>query len=175
MDLVQAMDRLYLFRILGEDGSAWKIAFQTESETEESREFETEATKDGNVKSVGAYEASHSLTSFMAKDDEYITKLKRVLRSSNPDKIEVWEIDRSGLDDETTTIKGEYSVDVLTSISTSAGAEGNVEVSIETEVEGAIIDGDVDVTPQLLEILRQITEEREFVQPMEDTGGGVEG
>ena len=76
------------------------------------------------------------------------------------------------------TIPGDYSTDVVTSFSKSAGADGNVEVSIETEVEGTIISGDVTVTPELLAILQKISEEQAFVQPIAEVdngGGGVEG
>lgn len=163
MDLVKAIDKVFLFRILGEEGDAWKIAFQTDAETDESRDYDSEPTKDGVVKSAGAYEASHSLSSFLAQGDEYINQIKELVRHANG-KLEVWEIDRSNLDEE--TIPGEYSVDVVTSVSSSAGPEGNVEISIETEVEGAIVSGDVNVDERLRAILRQINAEREFVQPM---------
>lgn len=45
-----------------------------------------------------------------------------------------------------------------------------MEISFDTEVEGTIVSGEVNVTPELLAILQLISEEQEFVQPMEDTG-----
>src|SRR5699024_678546 len=125
-EAVQAVDMIYLFRVLGEEGNAWKVAFQTDGETSESRDYDSEATKDGTQKSAGAYEASHSITSFLAKKDEYIKKLKQLVRNSSPGKLEVWAIDRSDLDG-AETLPGEYSVDVVTSVDTSSGADGNVE------------------------------------------------
>ena len=89
------------------------------------------------------------------------------MRKANPERLEVWEIDRSDVAEET-TIPGEYSTDVVTSVSTSAGSEGEVEVSFDTEVEGTIISGEVNVTPELLAILQLISEEQVFVQPMEE-------
>jgi TP901-1 family phage major tail protein len=164
MDTVQAINKVFLFRILGEEGDAWKVAFQQDAETEESREYDTEPTKDGNVKSAGQYEASHSLSSFLAKGDDKLPKLKKLVRDDNPGKLEVWEVDRTDINDET-TIGGDYSVDVVTTVSTSAGAEGKVEVSIDTEVEGTIVSGEIQVTPELKELLKMINHEREFVQP----------
>ena len=77
----------------------------------------------------------------------------------------MWEIDRSDIAD-ASTIPGDYSTDVVTSVATSAGSEGEVEVSFDTEVEGTIISGEVNVTPELLAILQLVSEEQEFVQPM---------
>lgn len=164
MDTVQAINKVFLFRILGEEGAAWKLAFQQDAETEESRDYDTEPTKDGNVKSAGQYEGSHSLSSFLAKGDEMLPKIKKLVRDENPGKLEVWSVDRTDIENDT-TIGGEYSVDVVTSVSESAGAEGKVEISIDTEVEGTIVSGEVDVTPELKELLKLINHEREFVQP----------
>lgn len=164
MDTVHAINKVFLFRILGEDGDAWKVAFQQDAETEESRDYDTEPTKDGNVKSAGQYEGSHSLSSFLAKGDDKIAKLKKLVRDHNPGKLEVWEVDRTDIEDES-TISGDYSVDVVTNVSSSAGPEGQVEVSIDTEVEGTIVSGEINVTPELKDILKLINNEREFVQP----------
>lgn len=165
MDLVQAIDLIYLFRIQGEEGDAWKVAFQTDGAQDESRDYETTPTKDGAKKTAGDYEGSHSLTSLLAKGDENIRKINALVRKKNPEKLEVWEIDRSDIGEEE-TIPGDYSTDVVTNFSKSAGADGSVEVSIETEVEGTIISGDVTVNADLLAILQQISEEQAFVQPM---------
>ena len=167
METVKASDIIMLFRIQGEEGNAWKVGLQTDSSTDESRTYETTETKDGALKSAGAYEGSHSVSALLPKGDEYIAKIKNLVRKPNPEKLEVWEIDRSDIAEET-TIPGEYSTDVVTSVSTSAGSEGEVEVSFDTEVEGTIISGEVNVTPELLAILQLISEEQAFVQPMEE-------
>lgn len=165
---VEAVDKIVLFRIEGEEGNAWKVAYQTEITTEESREYDSEATKDGTVKSAGAYEGTHSFTAFLSKKDEYIKKIKALVRDASPKKLEVWVIDRSDLDG-ALNLPGEYSTDVVTSVSESAGADGKVEVSVDSEVEGTIIAGDVTVTPELTAMLKQIAEEQEFVQPITPT------
>lgn len=166
MDLVSATDIIFLFRIRGEETIAWKPAFQTDTSTDESRTYETTETKDGAKKTPGAYEGTHSLTTLVGQGDTLIAKIKDQVRKQNPEGIEVWEIDRSGINDETqTTIPGEYSLDVVTSYGTSAGAEGNVELTIETEVAEGIVSGEVEVTPELLAILKRISDELEFKQP----------
>ena len=167
METVKASDIIMLFRIQGEAGNAWKVGLQTDSSTDESRTYESTPTKDLTIKSPGAYEGSHSVTALLPKGDEYIARIKNLVRKANPERLEVWEIDRSNIAEET-TIPGDYSTDVVTSFSKSAGADGNVEVSIETEVEGTIISGDVTVTPELLGILQKISEEQAFVQPIEE-------
>lgn len=161
---VEAVDKIVLFRIEGEEGNAWKVAYQTEVTTEESREYDSEATKDGTVKSAGAYEGTHSFTAFLSKKDEYIKKIKALVRDASPKKLEVWVIDRSDLGEE--ALPGEYSTDVVTSVSESAGADGKVEVSVDSEVEGTIVPGEVTISPELTALLKQIAEEQEFVQPI---------
>ena len=164
MDLVKAIDLIYLLRIKGEDIDAWKVNFQTDGSTDESRAYESVPTKDGVKKSVGEYEGTHSLTALLGKNDDLITKIKDQVRKPNPEGIEVWEVDRSDIGD-SETIPGEYSYDVVTSFSTSAGADGNVELSIETEIEKGPVRGEVPVTPELLEKLQDLSTELEFEQP----------
>lgn len=164
-ETVSAVNKIALFKVEGEEGNAWKVAYQTEAETEESREYDSEPSKDGTIKSKGAYEGSHSFSAFLAKSDEYIKKLKQLVRDDDAKRLKVWLIDRSDLDGQE-TLPGEFSLDVLTSISESAGAEGMVEISFDTEVEGTIISGEVTVTPELTALLKQIAEEREFEQPI---------
>lgn len=172
MGTVKAIDKVFLFRILKDTPteSAFKIAYQTDASTEESRSFDTEVTKDGNIKAAGSYEASHSLTSFLASDDTYIAELKELVRSGDG-RLEVWDVDRTGINETgTNTINGDYSIDVVTSVSTSGGAEGSVEVTIETEVEGLIVAGEITVDEALKTLLTQIEDELTFVQPIV-TGG----
>lgn len=162
---VAAADLIALFRVEGEEGNAWKVAFQTDLSTDESRDYESEATKDGVSKSAGAYEGSHSLSAFLAKGDTYIAKLKELVRDKSPKRLEVWTLDRSDLAAEG-GLDGDYSIDVVTSLTVDAGAEGNVEVSIETEIAEGPVAGKATVTPELTAMLKQISEELEFVQPV---------
>lgn len=177
MGTIKAINKLFLFRIKDETGNAWKVAYQSDVSTDESRAYDSVETKDGTVKAAGAYEASHSLTTYMAEDDTYIGELKELVRTGDG-KLEVWNIDRSGLydDPEATELAGEYSVDVVSSISESAGSDGNVEISIDTEVEQGIISGKITVTAALTAMLKRVSDELEFVQPVEAVDeGGDEG
>lgn len=173
MDLVAATDIIFLLRVQGTTENAWKLAFQTDTSTEESRTYETTQTKDGAKKTPGAYEGTHSLTSLLGKGDEFISQIKDQVRKPQPEGIEVWEINRSEINgDSSTTLPGDYSEDVVTSFGTSAGAEGNVELTTETEIEEGPISGEVEVTPELLEMLQQVANELDFVQPTEPEAAG---
>lgn len=174
---VSATDMIYLFRIKGETGDAWKLALQTDGSKNESRTFESTPTKDGTEKTAGAYEATHSISSIMSNTVEgrkQVRDLEDLVRAQTPKPLEVWGIDRTNISD-STTIPGDYSIDYVTSIDTSAGAEGSVEVSIETEVQGRIISGDVTVNDDLLALLQLITEDQAFVQPMAALESGEPG
>lgn len=168
---VKAVNKLFLFRVEGETGDAWKVAYQTDASTSESRSYDSTETKDGTVKAAGAYEATHSLTSYLKSGDTYIAKLKELVRKADS-RLEVWGIDRTALVElpeggtDPTKIPGEYSVDVVTSVDESAGADGNVEISIETEVEKGIISGDVTVNAALKALLTRLADEFEFEQPV---------
>ncbi|NLC25376.1 MAG: phage major tail protein, TP901-1 family [Fastidiosipila sp.] len=166
MSTIKAVNKLFLFRIEGEAGDAWKVAYQTDASTSESRSYDSNETKDGTVKAAGAYEASHSLTSYLKAEDTYISKLKGLVRNADS-RLEVWGIDRTDINSEepAAVLPGEYSVDVVTSVSESAGADGNVEVSIDTEVENGIISGEVEVSAALKALLVRVSDEFEFVQP----------
>ena len=158
-----------LFRSIEGDTSqnAWKVPYQTEHDFSESRDFETTETKDGSVSSAGAYEGTISLTALAKQGGETIQQLKEVLRERSPRKVEVWEIETVDVDEET-TIPGEYMVCNLTDLSSSAPTDGNVEITLDFTVEGRPQVGDVNVTPQLLAIVQQASDEQEFVQPMEE-------
>ena len=160
---VSGVNIVYLMRVKGEAGAAWKLAYQTDRETSESREYDSTPTVDGSVKSGGTYEGSHSIGSLLSKSDKDIPKIKGLVR--NGGELELWKIDRTNLNDGG-NLPGEYSVNIVTEISSSAGPEESVELSMELEVsEGTIIDGEVIVTPELKSMLQTLSDEVEFVQP----------
>lgn len=171
MATIKASNKLFLFRILDEAGDAWKVAYQIDASTEESRTYDSAETKDGAVKAAGGYEASHELTTFLAADDAYIGKLKKLVREAEG-KLEVWSIDRTKLmgDSPAASIAGDYSIDVVTSVGESAGADGNVEISISTEVEEGIITGTITVNTALTDLLKRISDELDFEQPTGEYG-----
>lgn len=185
MSAIKAVNKLFLFRIENEAGNAWKVAYQTDTSTSESRAYDSNETKDGVIKAAGAYEASHSLTSYLQDGDSYVGKLKDLVRKADK-RLEVWSIDRTALlqeeadpeeqteqggndgnGDEELTIPGEYSIDVVTNVSESAGSDGNVEITIDTEVEKGIVSGNVEVSQELRNLLVRIADEFKFAQPIE--------
>lgn len=168
MATLAGIENILLFRIEGEEGSAWKLAYQTEHELTETRDFETTETKDGAESSAGAYEGSFSASSLMAQDDEYVSELKEIVRERNPRKVHVWDIETDGVDQEgVSTIPGDYALCNLTDFTKSSPVDGNVELSLDFTITGRPYSGEVDVTPELLAIIRSIDEDREFIQPME--------
>lgn len=175
MATIKGIDRLFLMRFEGDTTNAFKIAYQTENSTEESRSYETTSTKDGSVKAAGAYEGSHSLSALLedaveAKD--YVRQIKeKCIRAKTPKRLEVWEIDRTHLGDDTPKVTGEYSFDVVTSSNISSATEGDATVEIETEIEEGPVYGVVTVTPELKTLLLQINDELEFVQPTTGQAG----
>ena len=164
MEAISGEDTIYIFRVEGEEATdAWKPAYQIDGETSESREFNSEPTKDGNIQITGGYEAEHSLTYFMAKDDTYTKVFKGLIRKPKP--IHVWKIDRSTLPDGV-KLPGEYSNCRITNVSAPTPVDGGIEVTVDLVVQGLIVDGEVTVTPTLKEILKHSSEaEGTFIQP----------
>jgi len=169
MATLSGVEKILLFRIEGEAGNAWKVPYQSEHELSESRDYEVTETKDGSTSSAGAYEGTFSLTALAEQGGQTITELKEIIRERNPRKVEVWELETTDVE-EGPTIPGEYTLCNLTDLSSSAPVDGNVEITLDFSIVGRPISGDVDVTPELSSIIQSIDEEREFVQPMEETG-----
>lgn len=166
---LDGVKQIVLFRILGEEGNAWKVAFQTEDNSEESRDYDNEQTKDGSVSSPGGYEATKDVTAFLQKDSDYIEKLRGAIR--NPDQIELWNLDTTDAESEDTdTIPGEYSICNMTSLSVSNPTDGKVEVSMDFDVDGKPVNGRANVTPALLQMIQALEDEIEFVQPTTESG-----
>lgn len=166
---VSGVNIVYLMRVKGGAEDTWKLAYQTDRDTSETRDYDSTPTVDGSVKSGGAYEGTHSIGALLAKGDKDIVKIKNLVRQGG--ELELWKIDRSDLDTEE-NLPGEYSVNIVTEVTSSAGPEESVELSIELEVsKGTIVDGDVVVTPRLRHMLQTLTDEVEFVQP-DEVGAG---
>lgn len=160
---VSGANIVYLMRVKGDTQAAWKLAFQTDRDTSESREYDSTPTVDGSVKSGGTYEGSHSIGAMLAKGDKDVLKIKNLVRQGG--ELELWKIDRTDLEGEG-NLPGEYSVNIVTEVASSAGPEESVELSIELEVsKGTIVDGEVVVTPALRSMLQLLSDEIEFVQP----------
>lgn len=168
---VLGKNKLLLVRVEGKSGNAWKPAFQTEHSFDESRDFESDPTKDGSVLSPGEYEGSLSFTVFQKVGDDQIKDLKTQVRNPNPDRLEVWEVDTTDMSK--ATVPGVYAKTYINSVNGSNPTDGKVEYSIDAQVDGYPIDGEINVTPALKALVETLAEEQEFVQPTEN--GGPEG
>lgn len=171
--IIQGSNLIYLFRFEGDSNDAWKIAYQTDGSTSESRSYDSEATKDGNVLSVGAYEGTHSISALYANkakaEDKVLDLRNRGIRKQNPERIEVWEINVSDINEDSATgLQGHYSIDRINSVDISGSAEGSATVDIETQIEEGPVSGDVTKTETLKSMIAQIASELNFVQPTLD-------
>lgn len=163
---VHGKHKILLFRIEGEASDAWRLPYQTEHSFSESRDFESTPTKDGTVLSPGEYEGTFSITALQKVGDDHLKGLRSQVRSDNPDRIELWEIDVTDL--EGATVPSTRAKAYINSIEGSNPSDGNVEYSIELQIDGKPKDMDVDVTPALLEIV-ELTE-REIAEEQPTTG-----
>lgn len=162
---VQGKHKILLVKVEGDEGNAWKPAFQTEHDLDESRDFESDQTKDGNVLSPGQYEGTLSFTVFQKVGDDRIKSLKTQVRSENPDRLLVWEADITDMSGE--KIPGTFAAVYVNSVNGSAG-EGKVEYSIDAQVDGTPVDGEINVTPALQELVSTLETEKAFLQPTEN-------
>ena len=165
MEVLQGKDSILLFRIDGEATDAWKLAFQTEHNWDESRDYESTETKDGAVKTAGAYTSEISMTALYEQGSQKIKDIRHALREG--EVIHVWEVETFDL--ESATIGGEYAEGNITTLGKASPSEGNVELTMDLSTTKPI-SGEVTVTPTLLEIIARADDQREFVQPTEDTG-----
>lgn len=152
---VHGKHKILLFRIEGEAGNAWRLPYQTEHSFSESRDFESTSTKDGSILSPGEYEGTVSITALQKVGDDQLKNLKSQVRSDNPDRIELWEIDVTDLDGE--TVPSTRAKAYINSIEGSNPSDGNIEYSIELQIDLKPIEMDVDVSPALLELV-ELTE-----------------
>ena len=173
--VIQGVNLIYLMRLENETGNAWSIGYDTDSSTSESRSYDTEATKFGSVMSVGAYEGAHSLSALYANrqsaEDKVTTLRDKCIRAKNPARIVVWEINASDINEtDTTTLTGHMSIDRVNSVDVTGGAEGSATVDIETQIDEGPVSGQVNVTDALKNMLVQVANELEFMQPTDNTG-----
>ena len=161
---VHGRNKILLFRIEGEAGNAWKLPKQTEHSLSESRDFESTPTKDGTELSAGEYEATASITALQAIGNDKLKDLTSIVRDDNPDRIELWEIDVTDL--EGVSVPSTRFKSYITSIDSDNPSDGNVEYSIELQIDKKPIAMAVDVTPELLAIVQAAEEEIQEEQPI---------
>lgn len=155
MEAVQGIDRILLFRILKnqEKATASKLAFQTEHEVSKSRDVDTTATKDGNIQSLGELETEISVTSILAKGDEFADEMEDAF--DNGEVIEIWDIDRTakGTGDK---YKATYYQAYMTDFSQSPNAEDDVEMSMDFSINGKGQKGEATLTEEQADVVQYV-------------------
>ena len=144
---------IYLYRLL-EDAStanAAAIAFVTENSTTISKDADSTATKDGNVRTPGTAEIEISATSLLAKGDTMYDKMRAAMLADK--LIEIWEVNLAEpIASKTGKFKGTYYQGYLTEFEKTSNAEDYVEVATTFGINGSGADGEVTVSDQQQEV-----------------------
>lgn len=155
-EAVKGIDIIWLYRILkdAQTSPAFKVAFQTENGFSETRDADSLVTKDITIRLPGELETEGSMTSILAKGDEYIKKLRQAMRKG--EKVEFWEINKSeeGTDTNVGKFAGTYYQGYVTEYTRDSAAEDLVEVSISYAMEGEGQDGFCTLTVDQAEVVQ---------------------
>lgn len=152
-EAVKGNKLIYLFRILEEASTTTGVtlAFTTENTVSYSKDSDSTATKDGQVRLPGEMEVEISATALLAKGDEMYAKFKQAMIDNK--LIEIWEANlEEAVEGSENKFKGTYFQGYLTEFEKSSNAEDHVEVSTTFAINGTGVDGDVTVTAEQQEI-----------------------
>lgn len=152
-EAVKGNKLIYLFRILEEASTTTGVtlAFTTENTVSYSKDSDSTATKDGQVRLPGEMEVEISATALLAKGDEMYAKFKQAMIDNK--LIEIWEANlEEAVEGGENKFKGTYFQGYLTEFEKSSNAEDHVEVSTTFAINGTGVDGDVTVTAEQQEI-----------------------
>lgn len=167
LETISGKKLVYLFRI-AEDSkteNAGALAFVTENERSTSKDADSTATKDGNVRTPGTAEIEITSTSLLPKGDKMIDKLESAML--NDKLVECWEVNLAepGTDANKNKYKSKYYQGYVTELSLSSSAEDNVEASITFGANGKGADGYATLTDEQKEIAsyvyKDVTKESE--------------
>ncbi len=145
-EAVQGKRIVYLFRIAEEASTtAGKvIAFTTENGRTKSKDADSTATKDGNIRTPGVSETEITVTAILSKGDTMIGKLEEAM---DTDKlIEIWEANLDEAGTGSNKFKGMYFQGYITEFEKTSNAEDHVECSLTFGINGSGAKGDVTVT-----------------------------
>lgn len=137
---------VYLYRVLSKatTKAGAVIAFTTENERSKSKDADSTATKDGNIRTPGTSESEVTATSILSVGDTLIGDLEEAM--DNDELIEVWEVNLAEPGTGQNKFKAKYFQGYLTEISKSSAADGFVEVSLTFGLNGNGADGEATVT-----------------------------
>jgi TP901-1 family phage major tail protein len=141
---------IYLYRILekAKEAVGTVLAFTTENERTKSKDADSTATKDGNIRTPGASEVEITATSLLTKGDTFIDDLEEAL---DKDKlIEIWEVnlEEPGTTPNEGKYKATYFQGYLTEVDISSNAEDMVEVSLTFGINGSGVKGYATVSKE---------------------------
>ncbi|AXY24906.1 phage major tail protein, TP901-1 family [Suicoccus acidiformans] len=129
---VQGMAKFLLMRILGEDGDATKIANQTTHSTSSSRDVNSQSTKDGTKRTLGAVEQEIEASVLLSTNDD-VDKLKEAHEEGKI--VELWDIN-SVVKNVEGKYKATYYQGYISDIEDEAPSDDGIEVSITFAIEG---------------------------------------
>lgn len=161
MDAVKGKDIVWLYRIKGDTDAAFKIAFQTGNDVNESISADLTDTKDGGVRVPGALEADGSMTSLLTVGDEHVKACRQALR--NFDKVQFWQINKAEQDDTTSEYNATYYEGYFTDYSQSAPADDLVEITLDFALEGEPQEGTAPLTADQSALVQYAFESPEAV------------
>lgn len=139
---------VYLYRLLSKAASAKgvAIAFVTENGRTKSKDADSTATKDGNIRTPGTAETEITCSSILSKGDTFIRELEDAL--DKDELIEIWEVNLDEPTLEGSKYAGRYFQGYLTEFEITSGAEDMVELSLTFGINGSGVRGDVTVSAE---------------------------
>lgn len=145
---------IYLYRIKEKSASddAVGLAFTTENERTKSKDADSTATKDGNVRTPGTVEVEITASSLLKRGDTFIDDLEDAL--DNDKLMEIWEVnlEEKGTNTNSGKYKAKYFQGYLTEIDQTSSAEDNVELSLTFGINGNGVSGYATVSEEQMEI-----------------------
>lgn len=136
LQATQGVQRILLFRILGDEEAATKIALQTSHELTSSLDVDTEATKDVTISTDGQIEQEISSSFILATGDDSLDTLKEAHEQKK--LVELWDVDMNEENKQDDKYKATYFQAKITDVSESADVDGAVEVDLDFMVVGGI-------------------------------------
>lgn len=143
---------VYLYRILSKAATMGGalLAFTTENGRTKSKDADSTATKDGNIRTPGTAEIEITATSILSKGDTMIDTLEDAL--DNDELIEIWEVNLEEKGKEENKFKGMYFQGYLTEIEKNSNAEDMVEISLTFGINGQGVRGEATVSASQQEV-----------------------
>lgn len=161
-EAVKGIDKIILMRpySLRTMEAAGRLAFQTQQEITRTRAADSIKTKDGNIQAPSELTVSMSLTSVMAQDDPTKDKLEEAFETNG--LVEFWDINKSKPSSEAggvTKYPARYYQGHITDWGETAGAEGNVDISLSIAINGTGAKGEATLTEDQAAVVQYVFED----------------